>query len=328
MKLDRLKKLDLRSHWQHEALDFTRWLAEPENLGELSDEIGIGIEIIQTEANVGRFHVDILGQEENTGKKVIIENQLEGTDHAHLGQLITYAAGIEAEFIIWVVRSAREEHTQAIDWLNKHTDEKVNFFLVCVELWQIGDSLPAPKFTVLCRPNEWTKSVHSDTASQEGLTETKTMQLEFWQQLRAYGAEDFPELKLRNPRPQHWYDIAIGRSDCHIALTTNTKEDLLGAEIYIQSDKELFHTFYSAKDIIEQRLAISEPISWQELPEKKASRIRITKSFDFESGDRKQAFQWLLETARKMKSTFSSIEIEKSEQGALPNNLHAGIHPS
>jgi hypothetical protein len=239
MTLGRLKKLDLRSHWPHEAHNFTKWLSLPENLDELSDEVGIGIELIQTEANVGCFHVDILGQEENTGKKVIIENQLEDTDHSHLGQIITYAAGIEAEYIIWIVRSAREEHTQAIDWLNNHTDEKLNFFLVCVELWQIEQSPPAPKFTVLCLPNEWTKSVRSDTASKEGLTETKTMQIEFWQQLRAYGTEKFPELKLRTPEPQHWYDIAIGRSDCRIALTTNTKENLLGAEIYINADKEL-----------------------------------------------------------------------------------------
>ena len=307
MTLGRLKKLDLRSHWPHEAHNFTRWLSQPENLEELSDEVGIGIELIQTEASVGRFHVDILGQEENTGKKVIIENQLEDTDHSHLGQIITYAAGIDAEFIIWIVRSTREEHKQAIDWLNDHTDEKINFFLVCVELWQIEQSPPAPKFTVLCRPNEWTKSVRSDTATQEGLSETKTMQIEFWQQLRAYGAEHFPELKLRTPRPQHWYDIAIGRSDCHIALTTNTKEDLLGCEIYINADKDLFHRFNAAKEQIEQQMGFSDNISWQELPEKKASRVRITKPFDFVTDDRESAFRWLLDTAQKMKKAFNTI---------------------
>jgi RecB family endonuclease NucS len=116
MKIAKLDKVDLRELWRHEALDFTKWLAEPDNLELLSDEIGIGIELVQTEANVGRYNVDILAQEENTGKKIIIENQLESTDHAHLGQLITYAAGLEAEYIIWLVREARDEHQQAVDW--------------------------------------------------------------------------------------------------------------------------------------------------------------------------------------------------------------------
>lgn len=101
--------------WKHEALDFTKWLSEPDNLEILSDEIGIGVELVQTEANIGRYNVDILAQEENTGRKIIIENQLETTDHSHLGQLITYAAGLEAEYIVWLVREAREEHQQAVD---------------------------------------------------------------------------------------------------------------------------------------------------------------------------------------------------------------------
>src|SRR5512135_1175583 len=99
MKLGTLKRIDLREYWKHESLDFTKWLSEPDNISLLSDEVGIGIEVTQTEASVGRFNVDILGQEENTGHKIIIENQLEATDHAHLGQLITYAAGIEAQYV-------------------------------------------------------------------------------------------------------------------------------------------------------------------------------------------------------------------------------------
>ena len=142
MKLGKLTRVDLREYWKHEALDFTRWLAEPENIELLADEIGIGIQITQTEASVGRFNVDILAEEENTGRKIIIENQLEMTDHTHLGQLITYAAGLDAEFVVWIVRDVREEHQQAVDWLNEHTDEGINFFLVAIELWRIADSSP------------------------------------------------------------------------------------------------------------------------------------------------------------------------------------------
>ena len=185
MKLGKLNRVDLREYWKHEALDFTRWLADPENIELLSDEVGIGIQVTQTEANVGRFNVDILAEEENTGRKIIIENQLEITDHSHLGQLITYAAGLEAEFVLWIVRDVREEHRQAVDWLNEHTDEHLNFFLVGIELWQIENSPPAPKFTVISRPNEWKRSVRSSTQDGE-LTDTRTKQLEFWQQLKEF----------------------------------------------------------------------------------------------------------------------------------------------
>ncbi len=305
MKLGKLKRVDLREQWKHEALDFTRWLAEPENIELLSDEVGIGLHVLQTEASVGRFNVDILAEEENTGRKIIIENQLETTDHSHLGQLITYAAGLEAQYVLWIVREVREEHRQAVDWLNEHTDDEINFFLVAIELWQIGDSPPAPKFTVLSRPNEWTKSIR--TRAQDGdLTDTKTKQLEFWQQLKVYAATKHPELKLRTPRPQHWYDVSIGRSDCHVALTIYSREDKVGSELYINDSKELYRQFLSSKPDIEKELSINEELDWQELPEKKASRIRAFFPFRFDDPETwPRAFDWLISTSLKFRKVFS-----------------------
>ncbi len=253
MKLGKLTRVPLREYWKHEALDFTRWLAEPENIELLSDEVGVGIQITQTEASVGRFNVDILAEEENTGRKIIIENQLEATDHSHLGQLITYAAGLEAEFVIWIVRDVREEHQQAVDWLNEHTDEQINFFLVCIELWQIEHSPPAPKFAIISRPNEWKRSVRS-SAQDGNLTDTKTKQLEFWQQLKEYTATNHPRLKLRTPRPQHWFDVAIGRSDCHVSLVVDSREDKVRCELYIPDSKELYQIFLSCREQIEKEL--------------------------------------------------------------------------
>jgi hypothetical protein len=229
-KLGRLKKVDLRQYWEREDENFTKWLAEPENLELLSDEVGIGIDSPQVEASIGRFNVDILAQEENTERKIIIENQLEFTDHSHLGQLITYAAGVEADYILWIVRDVKDEHKQAVDWLNEHTDENLNFFLIAIELWQIGESPPAPKFNIICRPNDWKKSVKV-RSSEDDVSETKTMQLEFWQQLNQYAREKKADLKLRTPRPRHWYDISIGRSDCYVVLTINIKENRVGCEI-------------------------------------------------------------------------------------------------
>jgi hypothetical protein len=305
MKLGKLKRIDLREYWKHEALDFTKWLSEPENIALLSDEIGIGIEVIQTEASVGRFNVDILAQEENTDRKIIIENQLETTNHAHLGQLITYAAGLEAQYVIWIVREVREEHRQAVDWMNEHTDEDISLFLVAIELWQIGDSEPAPKFSIVSRPNEWKKLVR--TSSQDGdLTQTKTKQLEFWQQLKEYASDKYPELRLRTPRPSHWYDVSIGRSDCHVCFIADSRENQVRCELYIPDSKDLFKAFLASRVQIEKELGLAEPLEWQELPGKKASRIRATHGFVF--GDPStwdEAFQWLSETALKFKKGFS-----------------------
>ena len=157
--LSRLKKVELREAWRHEAMDFTNWLAKEDNLTLLGDEIGFDIQLTQTEAAVGSFSVDILAEEANTGNKIIIENQLEMTDHDHLGKIITYASGYDARVIVWVVKDAREEHRNAVDWLNEHTDENLEFYLVRIEVWQIENSPLAPKFEILSRPNDWAKAV-------------------------------------------------------------------------------------------------------------------------------------------------------------------------
>lgn len=304
MRLGRLVRVDLRQYWKHEALEFTKWLAEPDNVELLSDAVGIGIVVTQTEASVGRFNVDILAEEENTGRRIIIENQLEITDHSHLGQLITYAAGLEAEFVIWIVREVREEHRQAVDWLNEHTDEHISFYLVGIELWQIENSLPAPRFTVISRPNEWKRSVR--TGSQGGeLTDTKTKQLEFWQQLKEFASTYHPELKLRTPQPKHWFDVAVGRADCHISLTVDSRENKVRCELYIPHSKECYQTFLSNREQIEKELSIPESLEWQDMPDKKASRIRAVHEFQFaDEATWESAFVWLLDTASKFKRVF------------------------
>lgn len=303
--LGKLKRVDLREYWKHEALDFTRWLAEPENIEMLGDEVGIGLQVLQTEASVGRFNVDILAEEENTGRKIIIENQLETTDHCHLGQLITYAAGLEAQYIVWIVREVREEHRQAVDWLNEHTDEEINFFLIAIELWQIEDSPPAPKFTTISRPNEWTKSIRTRPQSGD-LTDTKIKQLEFWQQLKEYAAIKQPELKLSTPHPRHWYTVSVGRSDFIVSLTMYTRENKVGCEIYIKDDKELFNEFLSCKSEIEKELSLTEYLDWQELPAKKASRIIAFSDFSIDNTEIwPSAFEWLISTANKFKKVFT-----------------------
>ena len=148
INLGTLKEItDLRSIWPHEALNFTPWVAE--NVELLADAVGFDITVDETESSVGDFNVDIYASETGTDRKIIIENQLEDTDHDHLGKLITYASGKDADVVIWVVKHAREEHKAAVEWLNNHTDDKIGFFLCEIKLFQIGDSDIAPSFTVV-----------------------------------------------------------------------------------------------------------------------------------------------------------------------------------
>ncbi len=301
MKLGRIKQVNLREIWKHEATDFTKWLSLPENLDLLSDEIDCEILLIGTEHNVGRFNVDIFAEDPNANRKIIIENQLEKTDHDHLGKLITYASGLDAEIIIWIVKEVLEEHQEAIDWLNENTDERINFFAIKMEAWKIGDSLPAPKFHIISKPNNWTKAV-KQSVKNSTLTEIKLLQLKFWEDFKQYSINQNINLRLRKPYPQHWYDLSFGRSDCHIGLTINSQTKELACTIYIPNSKETFEQFHANREEIESKIG---KLEWMELPIKKASRIKKTTKGDFRKEDKwSEYFKWLAETALEFQNVF------------------------
>lgn len=299
MKLGKIKYIkDIRSVWQHEAKDFSRWLAQDENLDELSAAIGIDIVLEERESSVGSFSVDLYATEEGTDRRIIIENQLEDTNHDHLGKLITYASGKGAEVIVWIVRRARDEHRQAIEWLNQNTGVNIGFFLVEIELWQIDDSAIAPKFNVVERPNDWAKQMKN----VGNLSDTKQLQLQFWQQLSEYIKSHEKLAKEFSPRkaqPQHWYDLSIGRSTYHLCLTVNTQKNLLGAEIYIHDDKEKFAMFKTHSHEIEE--LVGSHVEWREAT--KDTRIKTLYSYDISNEDKwEQAFEWLMNKAVIFKS--------------------------
>lgn len=298
--LAKLQKIDLRDVWGIEP-DFTNWLAQNENLDLLGEEIGVDIKIIKTEANVGNFKVDILAEEESSGRKIIIENQLEDTNHDHLGKIITYASGYDAEIIIWVVRDVREEHQRAVEWLNEHTDEKTGYFLIKVELWQIEGSKPAPKFDVLVSPNEWAKAIKASPAGGE-LSDTKLQQLDFWTKFKGFVRAKDTRIRLQTPRPQHWYDVSMGSSEAHVALTINSRENLLGCEIYISKNKELFNFLQERKEEIEKE--IGEQAEWVNAAV--ASRIKIKKRVSdvFSQSEAENYFAWLYEKTTLFQKVF------------------------
>ncbi len=302
MNLSKLKKIDLREQWKNEATYFTNWLAEDENLQLLSDEVGVDISLIKTEASVGKCNLDILAEEENTRRKIIIENQLETTDHDHLGKVITYASGFDAEILIWIVKDVRDEHKQAIDWLNEHTDEKINIFLIKMELWQIGDSPFAAKFQIISQPNDWAKAIKKST-TQSSLSDTKLMQLEFWTQFKGYANSNKTSLRLRKAYPQHWYDISIGSSKSHLSLIVDTQNDQIRCEFYIPDLKELFNALYAEKDIITS--ALDYELEWMELEGKKASRVKATYDIDVNDIENwEKCFEWLMNAAQSFQTVF------------------------
>lgn len=302
INLGKLEMGDLRAVWKNEASDFTTWLSREENLALLNDEIGIDIKLVKTEASVGTFNLDILAEEETSERKIIIENQLEKTDHDHLGKIITYASGYDASIIIWIVKDVRDEHKQAIDWLNDHTDEDTNFFIVKMELWKIGDSPYAPKFHIVSKPNDWAKAIKK-SASESELTDTKLLQFEYWTKFKEYASDRNTRLKLRKAYPQHWYEISIGSAKCYMMLTVNTRENLIGCEIWIPESKELFHELLSHKDDIESELG--ETLDWMELPDRKASRIKISQMANInEVHNWENWFNWMLNQAEKFHNLF------------------------
>lgn len=175
-QLGSLREVSLREAWDHEAHSFTPWLAK--HLDLLADALGVPLELEDSEVAVGGFSADILARNPLDDTLVLIENQLEKTDHTHLCQIMTYLAGLEAHTIVWVAAEFREEHLSAMRWLNEHTTDPFAFFAVRVKVVRIDDSPPAPVFEVLERPNQWERRLHE--VARPGLTEVGQRRLEFW----------------------------------------------------------------------------------------------------------------------------------------------------
>lgn len=296
---------DLRDYWKNEATDFTPWLAKEENISLLSEAIGIDITVEERESNVGDFNVDIYASETETDRKIIIENQLEATDHDHLGKLITYASGKEANIIIWIVKEAREEHRAAIEWLNNHTDKEIGFFLCEIKIYKIENSKPAVKFEVIQRPNEWAKEIKN-----MDLTQTEQLRYEYWTAYNDYAFNNTKNIEYaktfgkRKPSTHHWMQLSIGHSNCRISILQIHKRNAINIEFYIEHDKELFNRLFDKKDDIEKDTGIK--FYWKELPDKKASRIITEKFVEFDNKEKwEEQFDWIIETAIKMKKTFT-----------------------
>ncbi len=277
--LGRLERVALRDIWLSEASNFTPWLARKENLAILGETLKIDLELEAQERPVGPFRADILCKDIGSDRWVLIENQLEQTDHVHLGQLLTYASGLEAVTIVWIAARFTEEHRSTLDWLNRITDESFRFFGLEVELWRIGDSAPAPKFNIVSKPNDWSQSVAQAARAIDDseLSETRIMQRAYWsafdQVLASLGG---PVSGGKKPQPQSWMAYSIGRSHFSVGAATVRPKKQVRAELYISGNKAkaFFHLLLAQQAEIERDLGFA--LDWEELPEGQDSRISVS----------------------------------------------------
>ena len=283
MELGKLKEVDIRKVWQHEQYDFSNWLAKEDNINQLGDTLNLSLTDVETEKFVGSYRCDIICKDEITGKNVLIENQLEPTNHDHLGKIITYASGLDASVIIWIVEAAKEEHSSAIEWLNKHTDEDVSFFLIELHAYTIGDSKPAPYFKIIQQPNDFVKQVKNISKNTE-LNDSQSNRLEFWNRFNDMLDKMGRPFNKRKATADHWYSVAVGSSQCHISIDLVNREHKIRISMWIPNNKELYDAFYLNKDSIEKSLGYL--ISWDKLEGKKAAcAYTFIEGLDFNNKD-------------------------------------------
>jgi hypothetical protein len=294
-----LENVDIREIWKREDTGFTKWLSEEQNLTLLSHEIGIPLRLHKVEASVGKYYADIVAEVENTEQTeyVIIENQLELTDHDHLGKLITYGSGYNAKILIWIFKEIDDEHRQAIDWLNENSE--LNIFALKIEAWRIGDSKPAPKLQIICSPNNWAKLVKK-SSEESRVTNTNLMQLDFWNNFNRYLREHKNNFNPRKALPQNWYDLSVGKTQINLRLVISYQNNNIRCDIIITEDKTMFKKMFDKKDIIEKELGFNP--EWNELPDNKSSIIRYFNNNDVDLNNKdnyENYFRWLLDVAEK-----------------------------
>jgi hypothetical protein len=309
--LGRLTRVELRDIWLSEAADFTPWLAREENLSVLAEALGMDLELEAQERAVGPFRADILCKDIGNDSWVLVENQLERTDHSHLGQLLTYASGLEAVTIVWIAARFTDEHRSTLDWLNKITDERFRFFGLEVELWRIGDSAAAPKFNLVSKPNDWSKSVAQAARAidESELSDVRLVQRSYWAGLHeALDEANGPVSGNRKPQPQSWMSYPIGRSTFHVGSVMVRPKRQVRAELYIGNEnaKAFFHELFQQREAVEADLGY--PLLWEELPNRRDSRITIVlDDVDPEDqADWPRQHQWLAERLNDFHRVFAN----------------------
>ena len=304
---EELEPQDVREFWSDEARDFTPWLAkaiETEDVSHLEDVLRLDLEVVEKEKSVGKYNVDIVANMVDDGRVVVIENQLGSSDPDHLGKSIAYAAGVDADIIVWISPKFNDEHRDAMQWLNQNSREGIDLFAIRLEVWRIGDSDPAVRFNPVEDPSEWKEKAKR---TEGELTETKKLQEEYWTAFRdMIESEDTP-LRPRKPKPHHWYNNPIGKADCKLQFTVNTVENSLYTHLIIRKDPEIYQALESEKDEIEAE--IGESLIWSPPEDAKgeSERGKITlrrDGFLSNKDDWEEYQNWMLDRGERFYETF------------------------
>jgi hypothetical protein len=304
IQLGRLESAPLRDAWPHEAANFTPWLAVPENLALLADALGMALELEAVEKPVEAFSADILARDVITNRWVLIENQLESTDHTHLGQILTYAAGLDAETVIWIARDFREPHRAAIDYLNRISAAEHNFFGVQIELLRIGESAYAPRFNVVAKPNDWSKGIatKATASASEEVVGRKAEWQTYWERFFAFAGGVGLPLVNRVPPKEGWCRTAQLKSgDPNAATWLHRPSSSLRVLIWLQGVDRLalFDLLYENRSAIEA--AFGGPLSWDRMENKKSSMISVeTSAGQPPLSDGDSEFSWFTENVRRL----------------------------
>lgn len=295
-KFGRLERVTLRDYWEREDLDFTPWLAEEQNIALLGEALDLELETQGTEKQVGPFRADILCRNTADNSLVLIENQLERTDHTHLGQIFTYAAGLNAVTVVWIAKKFTEEHRAAVDWLNRITREEFNFFGLEVELWRIGDSAPAPKFNLVAKPNDWAKVVAEATANPGSLTNSQEKQVQFWKDFGQVIEEQQRDWKVPKPSSSSWVGYGIGRRGFAFNPTISLQSGSVGVRVYMHDADAKAHFYLLAQQRAEIERELGFPLVWHEKPGQKQSYIECREEGDLNNPtERKRLITWILD---------------------------------
>ncbi len=307
-ELGRLEPVDLRTCWENEATSFTPWLASESNLTLLGEVVGMDLELAGQEQWVGPFRADILCKNMVPGAEsewVLIENQLERTDHSHLGQLLTYAAGLHACTLIWIARQFTEEHRAALDWLNEHTTQNINFFGLEIQLWRIGTSALAPKFNVVCRPNDYSRTT---VASRDKVNQTSTFRYSYWTAFLGKLAEAPSPLKMRRPSEGNWIGFSVGRTGYSINPVINPRDNWIRVELYLSGStaKQRFQQLQAHRYGVEVKTGALE---WEGLVGRRDCRIATYKrgTDPKEEADWPSQHLWLAQQAKLFHTAFAPL---------------------
>lgn len=306
--IGRLEPIPLGTVWPNEEYDFTPWLAKQDNLEILGDALGMSLEFVGREESVGPYSADILCRDPNDQTKVVVENQLGQTDHDHLGKLLTYAAHFKAGVVIWIAKTFTEQHRAALDWLNETSGGDTRFFGVEIELLRIGDSLPAAKFIVVARPNDWT-----DGSDKERLTDWRRAQLSFWKGFGEFVSRNGKVItKTHAPKPQSWLGVAgVGRGGFFLygSMTyTEAGHLALKAELQITGEhsEHYFSLLVADQDRVEEEHGFEKELEWYRADGVEMKRIYWIIEIDLKDIDqRTERYRWLLERLEALRSIFA-----------------------